>query len=438
MNSERVQNLMKINLDYIARVEGEASVRFDIKGGKLNDLKLNIWEPPRFFEGFLVARKYDEVPDIVSRICGICPVSHMTTAIYAIERAIGFTASEEIKKMRMIMALSQIAASHIVHIYALALPDYYKMDMLINQESSASLSRFSKTSKKGLADEINRLLRLKEAVNNVTGVIGGRPLHPVSMVVGGFTKVPSKNEIGRLIKQLEAVEKDAFDTVKMMSGLSYPALKSDVEFVALVSDREYAVNEGIITSISNFRIELSDYYSYFEETEVPYANAKRTVLKEKNPLMVGALSRLNIKYDMLHPEAKSAAKLAGFQNMKKNPFYNNVAQAVEIIHCIWRCRELLESLSCKDALPSVKIKEGEGIAITEAPRGLLLHHYQIDRMGVVEKANIVTPTSYNSLSLEENLKKLVAENIEKSQEEISFLSEMLVRAYDPCFSCSVH
>jgi sulfhydrogenase subunit alpha len=412
---------MKINIDYVARVEGESSVKLEIEGGKLKNLRLNIWEPPRFFEGFLVGRKFDEVPDIVSRICGICPVSHMTTSINALEKALGVVPSLEIKKIRKIMALSQITASHLVHLYVLALPDYYKLNMLSGHEN-----------------EIKRLLRLKEAVNGVTALFGGRALHPVSLVVGGFTKVPSKNEIGNMIKQLEDVKKDALDTVKMISELNYPGLISDVEYVGISSKDEYAINEGTIVSSSGLKTEVDDYYSYFEEGEIPYSNAKRTVLKGRSPIMVGALSRLHIKFAMLHTDAKKAAEMIGFKPSEKNPFFNNTAQAIEIIHGIRECVELLEGLTTKDFLIKVDVREGSGASATEAPRGMLYHQYELNRRGVVEKANIVTPTAYNSLSLEETLKKLVNENIDKPMEELSLLCEMLVRAYDPCFSCSVH
>ncbi len=412
---------MKINVDYIARVEGESSVKFEIKDGKLKNLTLNIWEPPRFFEGFLVGRKFDEVPDIVSRICGICPVSHMTTSIAAIEQAIGFTPSPEINKIRDIMVLSQIAASHLVHIYALVLPDYQGLDMLIGPDK-----------------EIKRLLRLKEAVNNVTATFGGRALHPVSMIIGGFTKLPSRNEIDQMIRRLEGVTKDAIDTLRMVSTLNYPKLKGDSEYVALFREDEYAINEGTIMSGSGMKAEIQDYYSYFQEDEVPYANAKRTILKGKAPVMVGALSRLNIKIDMLHPEARKAADIAGFITLGQNPFFNIIAQAIEVVHCIWKCIEILSVLSRKDFLMPVRPGKGSGAAMTEAPRGLLYHEYEVNRLGVIEKANIVTPTVYNFLSLEENLKKLVNENVDKPIEELSLLCEMLVRAYDPCFSCSVH
>jgi sulfhydrogenase subunit alpha len=412
---------MKINVHYIARVEGESSVTFEIKDGKLGNLRLNIWEPPRFFEGFLVGRKYDEVPDIVSRICGICPVSHMTTSINALEKAMGISPSPDIKKLRMIMELSQIAASHIVHIYALVLPDYHRLDML-----------------SGLDNEIRRLIRMKEAVNGVTALFGGRALHPVTMVVGGFTKIPPKDEIAELIEQLEEIKDDALETVKMASGLACPEMQGDVEYVALVKEDEYAVNEGMIATSSGLKTDLAGYYSFFEEHQVPYANAKRTTMKGKRPIMVGALSRLHMKFHALHPEAKKAAGSSGFVPSDNNPFFNIMAQAIEVVHCIYACSELLRGLDCRETLLKVTPKAGTGAAMTEAPRGLLYHEYQVNKRGVIEKANLVTPTAYNFQGLEENLKKMVRDNINTPVDELSLLCEMLVRAYDPCFSCSVH
>ena len=412
---------MKINVDYIARVEGESSVNIELKAGKLEGLRLNIWEPPRFFEGFLVGRKYDEVPDIVSRICGICPVSHMTTAISALENAIGFEPSPEIKKARDIMVLSQIAASHLVHLCALVLPDYQGSAMLMGPEK-----------------EIKRFLRVKEAVNNVTAVLGGRALHPVSMVVGGFTKLPPRREVEGMITDLEEVTKDVLEIVKAVSALEYPTLVAEAEYVALCAGDAYALNGGMITSSSGTEFEIGKYHDFFREDEVPYSNAKRTILKGKSPVMVGALSRLSLKLETLHPEARRAALSNGFTGVKKSPFFNILAQAIEVVHCVWECIEILSTLSCEDSLLPVKPREGAGAAMTEAPRGLLYHEYTVSRLGIIEKANIVTPTVYNFVSLEENLKKLVNENIGKPAEELSLLCEMLVRAYDPCFSCSVH
>ncbi len=408
---------MKINIDYIARVEGESSVKLEIEGGKLKDLKLNIWEPPRFFEGFMVGRKFDEVPDIVARICGICPVSHMITSIRALEKAIGFIPSDEIVRIRRIMALSQIMASHVVHLYVLALPDYHKLGMIT-----------------GLDKEIGRLLRMKEALNGITAAFGGRALHPVAMIVGGFPKLPQRDIIGILIGGLEGIRGDAHETLKMIAELDIPLFEPETEHVALSGD----INKGIIVSDLGLRTDEDVYSSSFEERELPYSNAKRTVVKGRGSIMVGAFSRLNLNLDKLHPEAKRAAQEIGFAPPLKNPFMNNVAQAIEIICGIEECIELLDGFTGKDNFILPKLREGAGSAVTEAPRGLLYHHYQLNRQGVVERANIVTPTAHNFLSLEEALKKLASENINLPEDEIVFKCEMLVRAYDPCFSCSVH
>ncbi len=412
---------MKINIDYIARVEGEGSVKYEIRAGKLANLRLNIWEPPRFFEGFLKGRNFDEAPDITARICGICPVSHMATAIRAVEKAIGFTPSEEIVRIRKIMSLSQIAASHVVHLYMLALPDYYKLPVVT-----------------GMEKEISRLLRMKEVLNGVTAAFGGRALHPVAMVVGGFSKLPSKDRVGELIDGLESIRNDVLDTVTMVAGLDYPELETDAEFVALSGKDGYEFHKGAISSNLGLSIDEDDYNTAFEERELNYSNAKKTIVKGRGALMVGALARLNLNFDKLHPEAKRAAREIGFSPPVNNPYMNNTAQAIEIIHCVYESIELLHKRDGKDHFIKPEIREGFGSAVTEAPRGLLCHQYMVNGRGVVEKANIVTPTAHNFLSLEENLKKLVTENIDLPREALTLKCEMLVRAYDPCFSCSVH
>ncbi|MDI6744838.1 MAG: Ni/Fe hydrogenase subunit alpha [Thermodesulfovibrionales bacterium] len=415
---------MKIDINYIARVEGESSVKLAIENGKLKELRLNIWEPPRFFEGFLVGRKFDEVPDIVARICGICPVSHMTTAIRAMENAFGFTPSSEVKKIRKILALSQILSSHLAHLYVLALPDFFRLNSVVEM-----LPHYEK--------EIKRFLRLKDAANSITALFGGRALHPVSMVVGGFTKVPSKAYIEKAAKELESLHEDALETLKMVSGLKCPALENDAEFVALKGDDEYAINEGMISSTKGLNIREDEYISHFIEEEVPYSNAKRTIIKDRGSFMAGALSRINLGFDNLLPDAKKASEDIGFRG-GGNPFLNNLAQAVEIVHAFQECAALLRGLSLKEYFTDFKVRESSGSALTEAPRGMLYHYYEIDRSGIVTKANIVTPTAHNFLNLEESLKKLVSENIDKPEEELILMCEMLVRAYDPCFSCSVH
>lgn len=416
---------MKINIDYIARVEGEGSVHFEIEDGRLKDLKLNIWEPPRFFEGFLHQRRFDEVPDIVARICGICPVSHMTTSIRALEKALGFNPSPDIIHPRKIMSLSQIVASHLIHLYMLAMPDYYRLHSVADM-----LPRFG--------SEIKRLMKMKEVVNNLTALFGGRALHPVVMVVGGFTNLPSRDLVGKMIKELEDIKADAREVLRVVSELPFPDATNNSEYVTIHTPSGYAINEGFIVSNNGINIKEDEYYSVFGEEEVLYSNAKRTIIKGRGSLMSGALARLNLKFDMLHEDAKKAAKEIGFVVPDDNPFHNNLAQAIEIVHGISECIELLVGLTTKRPEIQIKVREGEGFAVTEAPRGLLCHHYVLNRRGVVERANIITPTAHNFLSIEENLKKLVQRYINEEKEELILKCEMLVRAYDPCFSCSVH
>ena len=320
--------------------------------------------------------------------------------------------------------MSQILSSHLAHLYVLALPDFFRLNSVVEM-----LPHFEK--------EIKRFLRLKEAVNSVTALFGGRALHPVSMVVGGFTKVPPKADIEKAVKELESLHGDALETLGMVSQLKYPPLENHAEFVALKSEDEYAINEGMISSTKGLNIKEHEYAFYFIEDEVPYSNAKRTIIKDRGSLMAGALSRINLGFDNLLPDAKKASETAGFKG-GANPFLNNISQAVEIVHSLQECAILLRGLLLKDCFADFKVREGASSAVTEAPRGMLYHYYEIDRRGVITKANIVTPTAHNFLNLEESLRKLATENIYKPEDELIFMCEMLVRAYDPCFSCSVH
>ncbi len=412
-----------IEIDYLARVEGEAAIRVELD--KEPAIELKIFEPPRFFEGFLVGRKYDEVGDIVSRICGICPVSHMTTAILAVEKAMDIKVSEQTRILRKIMCISQIVASHLIHLYMLAMPDYYGFSGIVEM-----LPEF-----KG---QISRLMKVKEVMNQLTTLIGGRALHPVTHLPGGFTKVPSRKDFTVILRKLKEVKEEAKNVVEDISLLKIPDFCTDTEYVALNKEDEYAIDEGRILSTSGLDVSVDDYRDYFQESQVGYAMAKQSTIKGTGSFMVGALARLHIKFDKLQEDTKLLAGNIGFRLPNHNPFYNNLAQALEVFDGIVRCISLTQSNSFGDEEISVAIKPGEGGAMTEAPRGLLYHWYRINRKGVVEEANIVTPTSHNFLNIEKDLRQLVKENIHKKRDEIRLMCEELVRAYDPCFSCSVH
>lgn len=421
----------KIEVGYLARVEGESAMNISLLDGKVKDARLNIWEPPRFFEGFLVGRKYDEVGDIVARICGICPISHMTTAILAVEKATEIEVEPETVRLRRLMALSQIVASHLIHLYMLSLPDYlgYRgfFDMIPNNE-----------------DKAKRLLRMKEVMNGVAAAFGGRALHPISMVPGGFTSfMPSRSKVKGLIDSLKEIRVDALETVKMVADLDFPDFQNRKSHVALYSDKCYAINHGNIKSDDGLDVPQDEYPSVFEEEENLYARAKKSKRKGYDKaFMVGALPRVNLKYQKLTENAREAARQIGFSVPDYNPYHNNIAQSLEIVSGIDECITTLERIDFTKLKATwqkeIRIKEGAGGAITEAPRGLLYHWYQINKKGVIEKANIVTPTAHNFSSVEEDLKALSAMLAESAEQEIKLRCEQLVRAYDPCFSCSVH
>ncbi|MCL6584166.1 MAG: nickel-dependent hydrogenase large subunit [bacterium] len=427
-------NSKTISIDYLARTEGESGLMVKIaEGGDVQEIKLKIFEPPRFFEGFLVGRKYSEAGDIVSRICGICPISHLTTSLQAVEDAMGIMPSPQTRRLRRLMCVSQVVASHIIHLYMFVLPDYFGYPGFAEM-----MPEFKK--------ETDYLLAMKEAVNNVAEKIGGRPLNPVSMVVNGFTKLPDRETMLSLAEGIRAVLPMAYETAMMMSRLPYPDLETEGEFAALRKEAsgeeergEYAFNEGRLVSSGGLNLDIHDYFAAFCEQEQGYAQAKKSFLKTGNTYMSGALARVNLKFDQLHDETKKLAQEIGFSRPDRNPFHNNLAQALEIYDGMLESIRLLSEIDPKKEVPSVDIRAGEGVAITEAPRGLLMHRYVIDRRGVIEEANLITPTSQNFANIERDLHLLAARYGQSDDHEALRLKcEQLIRAYDPCFSCSVH
>ena len=413
----------KIEVDYLARVEGETALTIELDGTPF--LQLKIFEPPRFFEGFLVGRKYNEVGDIVARICGICPISHMTTAILAVEKATGIQVSEQTTVLRHLFSVSQILASHLVHLYMLAMPDYYGYPGV-----TGMLERFG--------EKVARCIRMKDAVNRLSGLIGGRALHPVTHLPGGFTSIPNPEAFGEVLEQLRSIRQDAEQVVRDVADFQLPDFFAPCEHVALNTGGRYAINEGRIVSDRGLDIAVDDYDAHFKEWEVPYAFAKQSAIAGRSIFRVGALARLNNKFDELQEHTKSLAQDVGLREPNYNPFYNNLAQSLEIVEGIEQCIAILESRVFEEEEIYASPEPGEGGAATEAPRGLLYHWYRVNRKGVVEQAKIVTPTSHNFLVIERDLKELVTEHRDLDRDKLRLLCEQLVRAYDPCFSCSVH
>lgn len=417
-----------IKVDYMARVEGEASLEVEFEGKEVKRLVLDIYEPPRFFQGFLIGRRYDEVPEIVSRICGICPVSHQLTAITALERAMGVQVGPTVAALRRLLAMSQIIQSHVLHVYMLALPDFLGYESVVAMAADHP-------------EEVRRALRLKKLGNDFTELIGGRAVHPVTAVVGGFTAVPTKAEMDRMGEELEAAREDIDATVELVAGLNLPDFEFRCEQAALRDPDPaggYAVNEGRLVSTEGLDIAPDEYRLFIEETHVPPSHALFSRVKGRDSFMVGPLPRLNLNASRLTPSAQAALRRVGMRIPSFKPFESIKARVVELVQFVDESLSIIRKYDAAKEPVEYQIQAGEGHAITEAPRGTLYHGYRLNARGLVEKADIVSPTAHNAYNMDRLLWRFVPTVAEKPADEARLWCEMAIRNYDPCFSCSAH
>ncbi|KYK23475.1 hypothetical protein AYK24_07465 [Thermoplasmatales archaeon SG8-52-4] len=416
----------KIKVDYIARVEGQGAINFDItKEKKVEHLKLKIFEPPRFFESFLIGRKYDELMELTSRICGICPVAHQITALRAVENAMGIDVSNQTRDLRKLIAISAHIQSNVLSMYFLSLPD------LMGYESIISMG-------KDHLDIVKRGLMLKKLGNDITEIIGGRSVHPVTMIVDGFTSIPNKNKFENIRKRLVDAKKAAFETVDLFSNIEIPNFTRKCEHVSINDSKYYAINKGHLKSNNGLDIDEINYRKHIFEKQKPYSTALHSYIKNRDSFMVGPLPRVNINYSQLSDDAKNAAINSGYKFPNYNPFVSHLARAIELVHDIDESIEIIDRMPLKQEQSKVMCKSGFGAAITEAPRGSLYHSYTLDNNGVVKKADIVPPTAHNAYNIENDMNQFVQTIIDEPIEDITLKCEMLVRAYDPCISCSAH
>jgi len=415
-----------IKVDYIARVEGQGAINLNItKDGKIENLQFKIFEPPRFFESFLVGRKYNELMELTSRICGICPVAHQITTLRAVENAMNIDPTDQTKDLRKLIAISAHIQSNVLSMYFLSLPD------LMGYESIIAMG-------KNHTDIVKRGLKLKKLGNDITQLIGGRAVHPVTMIVDGFTAVPSKNKIQAIRKRLVEAKKDAYKTVDLFADLEIPDFTRKCEHIAISDNNEYAINEGRFKSTEGLNIDEMNYREYIYEKQKPYSTALHSYVKNRDSFMVGPLPRVNINLKQMSDDAKNAAKESGIKFPNFNPFFSHLARALELVHDIDESIEIIDRVPLKKEKSDIICTSGFGAAITEAPRGSLYHSYVLNNNGVVKKADIVPPTAHNAYNIEKDMNEFVKTIIDESIDEITLKCEMLVRAYDPCISCSAH
>ncbi len=415
-----------IHIPALARVEGEGALTIRLKEGAVNEILLNIYEPPRFFEGFLNGRYFQDVPDITARICGICPVAYQMSSVQALEAALQVTITPEVRQLRQLLYCAEYIESHALHIYLLQAPD------LVGYESAISLAADA-------PDLVKKALQLKKVGNDLLKAIGGRSVHPVNTCVGGFYRWPPVEAIHGLVAQLEWARQASIETAQWAATLSYPEFEQEYEFVALNRIDEYAIYDGYIASSTGKRIDPVDFEKYYIESHVAHSNALHSHTAKDGTYFVGPLARFNLNYKKLRPIARDTAREIGLKPPLRNPYRGLLARAIELIHCCDLAIELANDYHPQGpSFKEAKVRPGEGWGVSEAPRGLLYHRYVVDEQGLIRFARITPPTAQNFAQMEADLWALAPTLIKQPQEEASLAFEHLLRSYDPCISCSVH
>jgi len=420
---------INVEIAPVSRVEGHGDLVLNVKDKKVEKLIFRIPESPRFFEAMLEGKNWDKPSHITSRICGICSVAHTYASIRATESAMGIVPNDMILKLRKLIFHHEIVQSNVLHVYFLAAPDFLGVGSVVPLVETHPAV-------------VDIALRTKKLANDMVRMIGGRAIHPIRTVVGGFTKIPSVEEMLKMKEMLKTAYPDLEASLEVLKTLDLPAFERETEYISLSNPDNYAHYSGNIKSTDGWEIDPMDYLDKIKEKVVQYSTAKHC-WADRDSYMVGALSRFNNNYDQLTDNAKRHAEELGLKAPCYNTFMNNIAQFVEIIHSIddsiRLIDELLEEGMDEDmAMVDVVPKAGRGVGAVEAPRGLLIHDYTYNDEGRIEKANLIIPTNMNYGNLERDMNTLVPDIIEKSEDEIRLACEMMIRAYDPCISCSTH
>jgi len=415
-----------IKVDTLARVEGEGALYIKYAGQQVADVKLKIYEPPRLFEAFLRGRHFSEAPDITSRICGICPIAYQMSAIHAMEKALGIRIDPAVRLLRRLFYCGEWIESHALHVYMLHAPDF------LGYQDVVAMAKDHRST-------VENALRLKKAGNRTVQLMGGREIHPLSAAVGGFHKVPTKSQLRELVEDLEWALQASLEAVAWTAKLEFPNFEPDYEFVALRHPEEYPFNEGHLVSNRGLDIDAAEYEEHFVEVHVKHSNALQSMLRARGSYLVGPLARFNLNFDKLAEEARQAALDVGLKPPVRNPFKSIVVRAVELV---FACTEALRIIREYEppAAPRVEAPNhaGSGQAITEAPRGILYHHYSLDENGLIVTAKIVPPTSQNLKRIEDDLREYAVGLATWPLEEATWKCEQAVRNYDPCISCATH
>ncbi|MCL6503123.1 MAG: Ni/Fe hydrogenase subunit alpha [Pirellulales bacterium] len=415
-----------IEVPALTRVEGEGGLKVVLHDGQVDDVQLNIYEPPRLFEALLRGRPLDDVPDITARICGICPVAYQMSSVHALEAALGLRMTPELRSLRRLLYCGEWIESHALHIHLLHAPDF------LGYESGLAMAADH-------PEAVARGLALRKLGNRLLEALGGRAVHPVSVAVGGFYGLPRADVVQALVADFAQGLELACDAARWVASFSFPDFDRSYEMVALVHPDEYAMNEGELRSTAGLACPVTEFEQRFEEYQVPHSTALQARRRETGTCyLVGPLARVALSRERLAPRARALADEL-LPEPATNVFRGIVARAVEVVHAFEEALELLRHY--RPVWPPRvpwQPREGTGCAATEAPRGTLYHRYRVSADGTVAEARIVPPTSQNQAQIEDDLRAWLPRVLPAGEQRAALDCERLVRSYDPCISCAAH
>jgi len=416
-----------IRTDYLARVEGEGAMYVRLSGREVEEVKLRIYEPPRFFEALLRGRAFTEAPDITARICGICPVAYQMSSVRAMEDACGVVIdSGPIRDLRRLLYCGEWIESHSLHVYMLHAPDF------LGYSGAVEMARDHR-------EIVEQGLQMKKAGNMLMTVVGGREVHPINVRVGGFYRAPTKAELRAMVEPLQGALETALATVSWAAQLDFPDVEHDTELVALYDGDDYPIDKGRIISDRGLDLPPADFDAHFVEEHVEHSNALHARIRERGSYLCGPLARYGLASATLGETATQAARSAGLDGVVRNPFRSIVVRGVELVEACDEALRIIAAYEEPDA-PAAEVvpRAGVGHGVTEAPRGLLYHRYELDEDGTILDARIVPPTSQNQLAIEEDLRAVVERHLDLPDEQLRLRCEHAIRNHDPCISCATH
>ena len=416
----------RIDVDYLARVEGEGEMHVTVVDGVVEEVEFGIFEPPRYFEAFMRGRSYREAPDITARICGICPIAYQMSSVHAMEDAFDVTVGGTLRDLRRLIYCGEWIESHVLHVYMLHAPDF------LGYESAIHLAG-------DFPDVVKRGLRMKKAGNSIVTTVGGREIHPINCRVGGFYRAPTKAELMALVDELEWTRDAAIATIEWVAQLEMPKVEQDFEYVSLSHPDEYPFNEGRLVSNKGLDIAIAEFNDAFIEEHVERSNALHSRVRDRGAYHVGPLARYTLNFEKLRPAARDAALSAGLGPACFNPFQSIIVRAIETLQAVEEALEIIDGYEQPtESHVSYEVKAGEGHGASEAPRGMLYHRYVLDAEGLIEDAQIVPPTAQNQLTIEDDLRVVLEDNLDLPDPDLTWKLEQTIRNYDPCISCATH